>query len=125
MTDTPKRIQRKRAKGWRMPPNTVSVTRPGKWGNPFIVGEYASEIGLPKAFVGGLPCGFPYWTSSRPRPGLTLITDSADAVRRYRDYLTKWPKRSIVELRGKNLACYCAPGDPCHADVLLEIANAD
>jgi hypothetical protein len=32
-----KRIQRKRHKGWRMPPNTVSVTRPGKWGNPFRV----------------------------------------------------------------------------------------
>lgn len=31
----PKRIQRKRTKGWTMPPNTVSVTRPGKWGNPF------------------------------------------------------------------------------------------
>ena len=31
----PKRIQRKRTKGWRLPPNTVCVTRPGKWGNPF------------------------------------------------------------------------------------------
>jgi hypothetical protein len=31
----PVRIQRKRTKGWKMPPNTVSVTRPGKWGNPF------------------------------------------------------------------------------------------
>jgi hypothetical protein len=28
-----------------------------------------------------------------------------------------------VELRGKNLACYCAPTDACHADVLLQIAN--
>lgn len=31
----PVRIQRKRTKGWKMPPNTVSVTRPGKWGNPW------------------------------------------------------------------------------------------
>ena len=31
----PVRIQRKRSRGWRMPPNTVSVCRPGKWGNPF------------------------------------------------------------------------------------------
>lgn len=29
----------------------------------------------------------------------------------------------IVELRGKNLACFCPIGQPCHADVLLEIAN--
>lgn len=34
----PVRIQRKRTKGWKMPENTVSVTRPGKWGNPFKVG---------------------------------------------------------------------------------------
>lgn len=29
------------------------------------------------------------------------------------------------ELAGKDLACWCHPGDPCHADVLLEIANAE
>lgn len=33
--ERPKRIQRRRTKGWRMPPNTVNVTRPGPWGNPF------------------------------------------------------------------------------------------
>lgn len=33
--------------------------------------------------------------------------------------------REIGELRGKNLACWCKPGKPCHADVLLEIANAE
>jgi len=38
----PKRIQRKRTKGWRMPDNTVYVGRPSKWGNPFI-GNYAYE----------------------------------------------------------------------------------
>jgi hypothetical protein len=26
-------------------------------------------------------------------------------------------------LRGRNLACWCKAGDPCHADVLLEMAN--
>jgi hypothetical protein len=39
----PERIQRKRARGWRMPANTVSVTRPGKWGNPYTVEEYGRE----------------------------------------------------------------------------------
>jgi len=37
----PKRIQRKRTKGWKMPPNTISVTRPGRFGNKFIIGDYA------------------------------------------------------------------------------------
>ena len=34
----PKRIQLSRAKGWRMPANTVKVDRSTKWGNPFVVG---------------------------------------------------------------------------------------
>jgi len=42
------RIQRKRTKGWRMPPNTVSVNRPGKWGNPFTVDEYGREGAIQK-----------------------------------------------------------------------------
>lgn len=36
----PIRIQRKRTRGWKMPPNTVSVCRPGYWGNPYKVGEF-------------------------------------------------------------------------------------
>jgi hypothetical protein len=31
----------------------------------------------------------------------------------------------VHELRGKNLACWCKPGEPCHADVLLELANSE
>ncbi len=31
----PHRVQRKRTKGWRMPPNTIYVGRPTKWGNPY------------------------------------------------------------------------------------------
>jgi hypothetical protein len=29
----------------------------------------------------------------------------------------------LHELRGCNLACWCPIGEPCHADVLLELAN--
>ena len=35
----PKRIQLSRAKGWRMPENTVKIDRATKWGNPFVIGE--------------------------------------------------------------------------------------
>lgn len=94
---TPKRIQLSRRKDRRMPPNSVSVARPGKWGNPFRVGDF------------GIP-------------------DQAAAVERYREWLdgrVVGPERpaSFEELRGKNLACWCKPGSPCHADVLLELAN--
>lgn len=34
-----------------------------------------------------------------------------------------WKGRAQIELAGKNLACWCKPGEPCHADVLLELAN--
>lgn len=42
----PKRIQRKRTKGWRMPPNTISVTRPGRYGNPYSLADYDMEDSL-------------------------------------------------------------------------------
>lgn len=102
-TPTPKRIQRKRTKGWRMPPNTVYVGRPTKWGNPFV----------------------PMFRHDRTR----LI----ETVERYRFWLNGGLSHSvqgfppqpceIVQLRGKNLACWCPLGQPCHADVLLELAN--
>jgi hypothetical protein len=82
----PKRIQRKRTKGWHMPPNAVSVTRPGKWGNPYTVEEYGREA----------------------------------AIQRYREWVIG---KDLSELRGKDLACYCPLDQPCHADVLLELAN--
>jgi hypothetical protein len=88
----PVRIQLSRAKGWRMPPNTVRVARPGPWGNPYAVAEY----------------------------GQTL------AVAKYRDRLEKLMASGAIDLsplRGRNLACWCKPGVPCHADVLLELAN--
>ena len=88
----PQRIQRKRTKGYRMPDNTMSVARPGKWGNPFRVGD----------------------------PG---VPDNQAAVDQYRAWLAQQAV-DLSPLRGKNLACYCRLDQPCHADVLLELANA-
>jgi hypothetical protein len=47
--------------------------------------------------------------------------EAVDAYRREMPEFTKEAAR--LELAGKNLACWCKPGAPCHADVLLEIAN--
>jgi hypothetical protein len=33
--------------------------------------------------------------------------------------------KDLSELRGKNLACYCPIGQPCHADLLVKLANKD
>jgi hypothetical protein len=90
------RIQRKRTKGWKMPPNTGYVGRPTKWGNPYLVteGGYTREA----------------------------------ATELFRKFMEKCGgyvgnEEVIAQLRGKDLACWCPIGQPCHADVLLEIAN--
>jgi len=92
-----KRIQRKRTKGWRMPENTVYVGRPTKWGNPFSVGRYGRRgaVEMYRKYIG------------HPNSPLGFEPDD------------------IRELRGKNLACWCPLGKPCHADVLIELANED
>lgn len=89
----PKRIQRKRTKGFIMPPNTVYVGRPSKWGNPFSI----QECGSPEAAV---------------REFEKFIE---------KNYELK--DRIASELRGKDLACWCPLDQPCHVDVLLKIAN--
>ena len=109
----PVRIQRQRRKGWRMPENTVYVGRPSKWGNPFEVGEIVS---LSMAMRSGL------------HPSC-IVRDRAAAVEFFRKTLMQDAAKydstvdCIIELRGKNLACWCPLDQPCHADVLLELAN--
>jgi hypothetical protein len=104
---SPFRVQRRRSKGWRMPENTVSVCRPGKWGNPFPVGKPAKDV--PAKYRG------------------IVAADPSQAVELYRQLIAEYGLPldcDIEELRGKNLACWCKAGEPCHADVLLELANA-
>ena len=108
-TPTPKRIQRKRTKGWTMPANAVYVGRPTKWGNPFRVGT--------------------------PGPDDCMTcADRAEAVAKYRSELVTFKASNFLlltnreikdDLRGKDLACWCPLDQPCHADVLLELANAE
>ena len=106
--NTPVRVQLSRKKGWRMPPNTVKVCRPGPWGNPFPVTETRDHS----------VCVFAY---RRVLNGATFICDDAEpgSQKRLRDYYVS----HIHELRGKNLACWCPLDKPCHADVLLGLAN--
>lgn len=114
----PERIQRKRTRGWKMPPNTVSVTRPGTWGNPFRVGGWF-KIGDGRSGFIWLQAADLYADAT-----FTRITTPDQAVEFYRTFLARYPRRDIHQLRGKNLACFCPLDQPCHADVLLVIANA-
>lgn len=109
MPDTqPTRIQLSRTKGWRMPANTVKVDRSTKWGNPFRIhgdGYLMDQAMAVQLFRRLLADDSGFIARVRGQDVLTTVDDIRN------------------ELRGKNLICWCRSGTPCHADVLLEIAN--
>jgi hypothetical protein len=90
-----------------MPENTVSVCRPGKWGNPFPVGAQGF------VFEDGSAV---FYRGSGATPKIVVDLYRSRTAPKLRD-------KARAELAGKDLACWCKPGDPCHADVLLELAN--
>ena len=113
----PERIQLRRTKGWRKPEGAVVVARPRRWGNPYTLDLYRIDY-----------------------PDCDAVETRRMAVSDFRGMVEgKWdgptsddidadyPDRATIraELRGKDLACWCPLDQPCHADVLLEIANGD
>lgn len=112
----PIRIQLSRAKGWRMPPNTVKVDRSTRWGNPFTP-AMLYIAGPTWAKAGGLKPGDPIGQTGAVEAFRELMLTNLHSES------TK-TKALLQQLRGKNLACWCRPDQPCHADVLLELANA-
>lgn len=131
----PKRIQRRRTKGWKMPENCVCVTRPGKFGNPYW--HIAKFHGPEKAVEAFRMTATGVWNP-------TIMNQYPIS---YYDDHCEWLKSIVMhpldfitcELCGKDLACWCALCEnhkdglplgekcsdcaPCHADVLLELAN--
>ncbi len=147
----PRRIQRLRTPGWRMPPGAVYVGRPSRWSNPFpirgdwavwaapCVGCRADEAGRREAAVrhyrdwlrifpgaddadlhyrAGLMAERPGW-KNRDSGELHIICGDILTVPRA-------PTIEVIraELRGRDLVCWCPLDQPCHADVLLKLANA-
>lgn len=116
----PRRIQRKRVKGWRLPEGARSVTRPGRFGNPFsldwarLADQDMSDLAAREYAVRS----FGAW-----------LTDDAWAaplsgLRERRD----WILANLHTLAGLDLACFCplpAEGetDWCHAQILIDLAN--
>lgn len=91
-----------------MPTNTVKVDRSTVWGNPFMATAPTPEV--LKSGAKTAAEAFELWLAGRallghfPEKRTTILN-------------------CIGELTGKDLACWCKPGQPCHADVLLRIAN--
>ncbi|MEP1353262.1 MAG: DUF4326 domain-containing protein [Tateyamaria sp.] len=95
MTTTRKNGHPWRKPGGKKPANTVIVTRPSRWSNPYTVAEYGQEQAVNL---------FRQWVMAPEQAA-------------YR-------AKVRAELSGKVLACTCADHLPCHADVLVEVANA-
>lgn len=85
-----------------------SVARPGPWGNPFSIDAVAAETGLDRsAAQAEAVARHARWiageiTADRPPPTLEKIK---------------------TDLAGKNLACWCREGTPCHVETLIKLAN--
>lgn len=110
---SPQRVQMSRQEPWRhLHPKAVIVARPGKWGNPYLLGD-----------------------AGRRFPSLTHEQCAGFVVNEFRDLLgsellrQRHPYPTVEEIRaelgGRDLACWCALDQPCHGSVLLEIANGD
>ncbi len=95
-----------------MPPNTVKVDRTTKWGNPFVAADYPTRDDQVRRFraavIGPVLDGIQRQPKAHPESYIGQIIAAAAS-----------------ELRGKNLACWCPLDQPCHADVLLELANRE
>jgi len=114
----PVRLQLSRRRGFNLRKHSlatngraaVNVARPSKWGNPFRVGVAGSRadcIDWYRALLSGYIA-------------IVIKGTTPDRLIAHRKFVAA----NIAKLKGKNLACWCH-GSPCHADILLEIANRD
>lgn len=136
----PERLRLSRRRGARLPEGARSVARPSRHGNPFRVGDTVEVTDLDSGRL-IVPGYGEYWIGDlpAPRPPMVaqLVVDARLAVALFRveweirlelirqegaDFCEDWIA-DLDHLRGHDLACWCELGAPCHADVLLELAN--
>lgn len=117
----PQRIQLRRTKGWRKPEGAIVVARPTRWGNPFrmVAPEIVADDG-----------GGSWWAPEGARQVAVdlyrqlILTGEAGTIRALTDARVRPSLQEIRKvLAGRDLACWCPLDQPCHADVLLELAN--
>lgn len=101
--NNPIRVRREHVPGWRLPENTVFVGRPGRFCNPYKITNNRTPAEAMAAYEEVVMSGVG-WHHGKYRNAPT-------------------PELIKSALGGKNLACWCPLDQPCHADVLLKIAN--
>ena len=127
MENKPIRIQRKRTKGFKLQAlspdgrEVISVCRPTKFGNPYQVqpihinpsSNYYTVVSPELCF-------------RSPETFANKTIAASYAIQQFQEYIikTNFIPTIQAELKGKHLACFCPLDHPCHANVLLEIANS-
>lgn len=123
----PKRIQLRRTKGWRKPEGCIVVARPSQWGNPWRVGETVGcDIDEPDMYRGSSAIVTPslaveLYRSALLAPPIYKLRDGRRIVTGLASCVSV--ETAVIELASHDLGCWCPLDQPCHADVLLEIAN--
>lgn len=116
----PVRVQRKRSKGWKMPDNTVYVGRGSRFGNPFRL----SEDGFIENYTRWHTWeDWSYTNNFSVKEVVELYEQWIDGQLRSNRLPMPPSWSDISNLKGKNLSCFCPLSEPCHADVLLRLAN--
>lgn len=122
----PRRVQRQRTRGWRLLEGTTYVGRPGRWGNPFPAGDPSpfSPQEAVRMYRELVEHGETWWTD--------LVGTRYEFRQRFTRGCAYARRGGLVvptvaevrqELAGRDLACWCPLDAPCHADVLLALAN--
>ena len=124
----PVRLRLSRAKGFDLQAVSkaingrpaVNVARPSPWGNPFRRGDTFDVTHY------GAHCntdGWLLWKHGTPgERRIVTVNEPLVLVGLFAGFMDRFP-RDLTPLRGKNLACWCALDKPCHATVLLKLAN--
>ncbi len=117
----PVRIQRSR-QSKQVSPNGLPIAyvgRPGKFGNPFTFHGAMVDAAM-DIRDGGID------VPKHLQDKAWIEYARGILIQKYKNYLEKNPgivELALKELKGKNLSCWCKIGEPCHADVLLELVN--
>lgn len=149
----PKRIQRQRTAGWRMPTGAIYVGRPGKWGNPFRFHDESTGLvryqpatpnvvdfegrisanGMRHDYYGADGTVTEFWVRWATHAELvelfrrTLLDPTPGMVGAWPSRGGRFTRYTAEDVRrhlaGRDLACWCPLDVECHADVLLSLAN--
>lgn len=112
-----KRVQRKRTKGFRLPPNTKCINRGTDWGNPYRVKQSKAKS---------------KWYVVNPFNVVLIIRDTKEealeeCLYMYRAYVHRRINNGTLQLSDfdgyENIACFCPTDQPCHGDEIIKLLN--